>query len=135
MKTYLERKASEPNYLEIRRQSAKKRYYRMRVFLLQQMREVAQLQRLELMNLLGGAFCKRCDFNDVRALQFDHINGGGTQERTALGGQQKKVWQRIRMNPAAYQVLCANCNWIKRKENEEDFTRFRRSKTPDKDKL
>lgn len=29
---------------------------------------------------LGGS-CVKCSFLDSRALQIDHINGGGTQER------------------------------------------------------
>src|SRR2546421_6884252 len=84
--------------------------------------ERARRQRCEVVALLGGR-CKRCGFDDPRALQIDHINGGGVQELRAKGGSghSAKVAKFVRENPAQskYQLLCANCNWIKRAENGE----------------
>src|SRR5215475_10575132 len=36
---------------------------------------------------LLGHVCKRCGFSDKRGLQFDHINGGGYQDRKKYRGQ------------------------------------------------
>lgn len=61
--------------------------------------------------------CNCCGFSDERALQIDHINGNGHKEREEFGyvGLQK----RVLANPKEYQLLCANCNWIKRAEEGE----------------
>jgi hypothetical protein len=70
---------------------------------------------------LGGS-CIRCGFSDVRALQIDHINGGGSKERkgkTFSGQFHKNVLKSFLNNENKYQLLCANCNWIKRVENNE----------------
>jgi hypothetical protein len=55
---------------------------------------------------------------DIRALQIDHINGGGKQELIAIHstGIYKKI---IAGEIKEYQILCANCNWIKRREQEK----------------
>jgi len=63
---------------------------------------------------LGGK-CSRCGFTDSRALQIDHVNGGGKKE--ILRGWR---WiKKIVTDPTGYQLLCANCNWIKRHERGE----------------
>ena len=68
-------------------------------------------------SILGGK-CKFCGFNNPRALQVDHIAGGGHQHH---GKQTRKIYRDIRdgKNKKDYQLLCANCNWIKRVENYE----------------
>lgn len=69
---------------------------------------------------LGGK-CVKCGFLDIRALQIDHIKGGGNKEMKLKG--YKTIYYEIIKNPESmkdrYQVLCANCNWIKRYENKE----------------
>lgn len=73
--------------------------------------------RLETFNFLGGAVCKRCGFDDIRALQIDHIENDGNKERKiALRNNAKKYLIHIKKTPERYQVLCANCNSIKRQE-------------------
>lgn len=66
---------------------------------------------------LGGK-CARCGFNDYRALQVDHVkraqhphnyfrrSGRGLYHLVRQSGYDKTL----------YQLLCANCNWIKRFE-------------------
>ena len=77
--------------------------------------------KLKLFEILGSE-CVRCGFLDERALQFDHINGGGSKERKEFKGK-KEIYEYYAKNPKlakkTLQVLCANCNWIKRFENEE----------------
>ncbi len=65
-----------------------------------------------------GKACIFCGYKDIRALQIDHINNNGAEERKALGGQHVSGWrfyQYLVINglPDGYQTLCANCNMIK----------------------
>ena len=62
--------------------------------------------------------CARCGFNDVRALSIDHINGGG-QRQVRSGVTMLYHWLRRNNYPADFQVLCMNCQFIKREENKE----------------
>lgn len=69
--------------------------------------------------------CVKCGFSDIRALQIDHINGGGNIERIKIWKNNgEKMWKNILSTPKdeirkRYQILCANCNWIKLVENKE----------------
>ena len=78
----------------------------------------------ELYCLLGNK-CVQCGFSDARALQIDHINNDGYEERKLLGkldsiGRNKYILsQPIKEIRKKYQLLCANCNWIKRFEHYE----------------
>lgn len=69
-----------------------------------------------------GEICASCGFSDLRALQIDHINGGGTSEIKRLGNGVK-YYRHIMSNISNYQILCANCNQIKRITNQEDYKR------------
>lgn len=73
-------------------------------------------KKLELLEFLGGK-CAHCGFNDHRALQIDHVYGGGCKEW--YGKHQEQKYKMVYKNPKSYQLLCANCNWIKRFENQE----------------
>lgn len=77
-------------------------------------------KRREMLDLLGGK-CIRCGFEDERALQIDHINGGGIKERKNFNTKDfhRLVLKSIKNKENKYQLLCANCNWIKRHEREE----------------
>lgn len=73
--------------------------------------------REKVFNVLGGCKCQRCGFNDMRALQLDHIMGGGKRDRLTIS--QISIYHKALKNPKDFQVLCANCNWIKRDEQNE----------------
>ena len=65
-----------------------------------------------------GRKCGRCGFDsDIRILQLDHINGGGNQERRKIG--TRGIRRKALENPEQYQLLCPNCNWIKRYDLNE----------------
>jgi hypothetical protein len=66
-----------------------------------------------------GAKCARCGFTDERALQVDHVNGNGTADKKAMNGSYGLYKAIISGFTKPYQILCANCNWIKRHENGE----------------
>ena len=96
---------------------AKKRLPKIRLI----MKTHHQRLRASVLEFMGGE-CKKCGFSDWRALQIDHINGGGSRERDG------QVLYRIILKQGIqgkYQLLCANCNFIKRYENNE-LNRVRR---------
>lgn len=77
--------------------------------------------RIELFEHLGGAWCKNCKYDDYRALQIDHIYGGGRKEHKD-NPHFKSIsrWaEHVKNNSSNYQVLCANCNQIKRYTHNE----------------
>ena len=82
----------------------------------------AMKYRTDIIEMLGDK-CVRCGFTDVRALQLDHINGGGTKEFRAFNNSTSSWHYHYLKHPeeakVKLQVLCANCNWIKRAENNE----------------
>ena len=82
--------------------------------------------RENILNLLGNE-CKECGEKDPRVLHIDHINGGGTKERSKFKSHRSyafSVYRKIKLGSREYQILCANCNsrkeYIKRKISKED---------------
>ena len=77
--------------------------------------------RVMVINLLGAKCC-RCGYDqDIRALQIDHINGDGHIERKRKGTDTYRLMidSIQRGEVGKYQILCANCNMIKRAERKE----------------
>lgn len=58
---------------------------------------------------------------DFRVLQIDHVHGGGTRERKKLG--YEAMLKKAATGDISYQLLCSNCNWIKRHNNGENTQR------------
>lgn len=72
----------------------------------------------------GELWCAQCGFNDIRALSLDHINGEGAKHRRSLScGRGSKFYQFLRREgfpmKQELQVLCMNCQWVKRYTNSE----------------
>ena len=79
--------------------------------------------RAEILALLGEC-CVLCGYDtDIRALQVDHVNGGGGSERkrfSSLEQYYRHILQTLCSGETdKYQILCANCNAIKRIESGE----------------
>ena len=73
-------------------------------------------RKLEIFGLLGKK-CIRCGFSDPRCLQIDHVKGGGCKEKGKFKNYNlylKMVLEKIKSGSKDYQLLCANCNFIKR---------------------
>jgi len=92
-----------------------------------------ELVRLEVLTFLchGTPKCQNPNcavvdgMTDVRALQIDHKNGNGCVDRNRTESW-RRYSKRIYQHSERYQVLCANCNAIKVRENGEN--RCRRNK-------
>ena len=106
-KERIKRNADKSYYGNLEREREKRRDYNKR-------------NRIEIVRMFGGE-CQRCGYKDWRALQIDHVDGGGSKERRMLSHNLTAVfWKKEKeKNPKKYQLLCANCNWIKRYENNE----------------
>jgi hypothetical protein len=74
-------------------------------------------------NLLGNK-CAKCGFDDIRILQIDHIDGSGHTDRKERHSRNmwyvyQKVITSVKNKTKKFQLLCPNCNWLKRIENKE----------------
>lgn len=58
--------------------------------------------------------CKHCGFTDMRALSVDHMAGDGADHRRGGTGSSLYKWLVHHNFPEGFQVLCMNCQWIKR---------------------
>ena len=56
--------------------------------------------------------------NDIRALSIDHINSDGASHRKEVGNGMYR-WLLKNNFPEGFQVLCMNCQFIKRETNNE----------------
>jgi len=93
-----------------------------------QSKKYLQKLRMEIFQLLGSK-CSNTNClvpggcNDLRCLQIDHVNGKGTQERKEAGNTfayYRLVLKKLKEGSRDYQLLCANCNWIKKSEQGEN---------------
>src|SRR5882757_8966042 len=76
---------------------------------------VAKL-RAQTIKHLGGK-CAACGYDTVGpALQIDHVNGDGAQKRKTNGAPRAVLQAALLDEDGRYQLLCANCNQIKRIE-------------------
>lgn len=76
--------------------------------------------KMAVVKVFGGK-CAKCGYSkDIRAFQVDHVNSNGKMERKVLGLNTSKIYRKIvRGETEGYQLLCANCNLIKRFEKGE----------------
>ena len=74
---------------------------------------------------LFGSKCQCCGFDDERALQINHRNGARGMRTTSLrcGVRLYSALVHGQEDLAKFQLLCANCNWIKRFEKLEHCIR------------
>ncbi len=69
----------------------------------------------------GKFVCARCGYADQRALSLDHIEGNGAEHRRRVGSGSNLYRSLIKEGyPPGFQVLCMNCQQVKRHENNEN---------------
>ena len=78
--------------------------------------------RLAILDAYGDSKCILCGYNDVRALDLDHVDGGGTKHRKQLKGTyvQAMLHREGFPDKDKYRILCRNCNWIAYLEKVEE---------------
>ncbi len=65
-----------------------------------------------------GRKCVWCGHDDVRVLEFDHIDDDGAKDRREFQGARSMLDYYVTRPEEArvrLQSLCRNCNWLKRK--------------------
>ncbi len=62
--------------------------------------------------------CSSCNLQDSLILQVDHVNGGGVKELQQKGAYAVLLLA-LKDTDNNYQLMCPNCNWIKRFVNDE----------------
>jgi hypothetical protein len=81
----------------------------------------ARYLRLLVIKKLGGRCC-RCGYEDYRALQVDHVKGDGRTKMVNLGARGSDphyLHKVLKDTSGEFQLLCSNCNQIKRYEFSE----------------
>ena len=119
---YQQKKAADPNFLDKQREKTRQWRAKNREASIDISRR-ADLKRYhgtkdEAFELLGNK-CIKCCWTDRRALQIDHIEAIGDAKRRELNQRGRVLYREVKANPSKFQLLCANCNWIKRAENNE----------------
>jgi len=81
-----------------------------------------QKRRMAVLEKFGNK-CSLCGFSDSRALQIDHVNGGGAREllkhKSSSDYYYKYLNKVIQDRCNKYRLLCANCNWIEYAKRRE----------------
>jgi len=117
------------NQKEYMRNYIRSRYHNDPIFRANQKRYVKEGRRkitMEIFNLLGNKcnnpLCSTPrDKLDSRCLQIDHVNGGGKKEKREFETiYYRHILRKIQSGSKDYQLLCANCNVIKRYKNKEN---------------
>jgi hypothetical protein len=67
----------------------------------------------------GEMKCAMCGFSDIRCLSIDHINGDGAKHRKKIK-THLNYWIEKNNYPDGFQILCMNCQFIKRSINNEN---------------
>lgn len=86
-------------------------------------RERRRQVRIKILELLGNK-CARCGYcADWRALEIDHVKGGGNEHRRKYGTSfytmYRQILKEIKAGSKDYQCLCSNCNRIKEYEEKD----------------
>ena len=90
--------------------------------------KVSKNKRLSIQRAKTRAFevmgnkCNRCGITDWRVLQIDHVFADRRADKHLIGHNICHYYKKVidPVNVGRYQLLCANCNWIKRVENKEN---------------
>ena len=118
---YLRIKGERPDHIK---KLSRKSYFKNRDARCEWFRNHHKKQRIEFLLAVGDCKCAHCGFSDWRALQIDHIHGDGNKERKDHGWSGR-TWntmrnkEKILTSKDRYQILCANCNSIKKYDKKE----------------
>lgn len=120
------RKKNWKHLLELNNLARKKYREKNRLKIIERARGCLIEAKYTLCDILGSRVCVMCGYSDIRAIHFDHIDGKGHKSRNEMFGRRiMSLYElrRIVKNPViarkTFQVLCSNCNWIKRWEKFE----------------
>lgn len=113
----IERRKQNPEPFKI---IAKRTYYKNKERILKTHSDYLIIIRVKIHKILNHSSCVFCGFSIWSALQFDHINGGGNKMRREFNSGRAMYRYYIKNPEIArkeLQVVCANCNFIKRNKD------------------
>lgn len=85
-----------------------------------QIRYQRRLRTRALKHYSPSLSCRICGCRDLKALTIDHMRGNGAdQRRGGIKGYRFYLWLRRNGYPKGYQILCMNCQIMKRRERKE----------------
>lgn len=97
----------------------------------QRVRDYRQRIKIEVFSHYSGSPPRCADpfgmhdepFTDVRCLTLDHVDGSGARHREELQNLNKGLYTWILEHnfPEGFQVLCYNCQFVKKIEMKEDY--------------
>jgi len=107
-------------YYETHREYYKEYYRSNKYIICKRSRDKWREKRNKILEFAGKK-CIKCGFNDERALSIDHIDGRGFT-RISWNKELNKILQSIEDKTfnLKFQILCFNCNQIKKVENNEN---------------
>ena len=113
-KRYLDnRLARDPNFSSKIKERRRGKERKLRIKILEKLGNKCSNPCCAWINEDGSRGC-----TDFRCLQIDHKKGGGKKELKNLS--RKNYYKKVLADTTdSYQILCANCNWIKRVLNKE----------------
>lgn len=76
-------------------------------------RKIKDNLRKLMLQYLHDKSCVRCGIDDIRVLEFDHINPATKSFSIARGIASGLSWDRLTVEIAKCQILCANCHKIR----------------------
>ena len=83
--------------------------------------ELSYKLRLEIITNYGGC-CSGCGVSNPVLLCIDHVNNNGNEERKKIRSAITLYRKIINENyPPTYQLLCFNCNFLKKVNHEQSF--------------
>jgi hypothetical protein len=62
---------------------------------------------------LQDKYCEECGFDDIRTLEFDHIDKNKKSFSIARGFTNGLAWEDLLLEIKKCRILCANCNKIR----------------------
>lgn len=79
----------------------------------------------------GGARCKLCGENKIDRLALDHVANNGHADRSATKRSGTKLYSFLKTQgwPPGFQVLCHNCNILKRAARYSECAKTRKQQT------
>ena len=104
-------------YIEKRRKTWKQYYHKhgskYRQNAVERNRRIKDLLRQQMMNYLSDKSCVQCGVNDIRVLDFDHIDPSKKSFSISQAITNTRSWDVILKEIKKCQILCSNCHKIK----------------------
>ena len=118
----LRTKSYQSRNKERHNRSSNEFYYRNKTYYFDKSHNIYTRNKEKLFIILGGKKCVQCGYDNPLGLQIDHIFSDGAHDRRTIGTSRELIIYYVKHPELAInklQILCANCNQIKRHTHDE----------------